>query len=104
MQALLPHRAQLANILSAGAGNSDEAIAIACRLAGYSQIRELVEPLRALLNHKSSMVQDAAVIGLGLLGKKDSERLRELAEQALSTLSFHPLESHMQDEVRWAMR
>ena len=30
--------------------------------------------------------------------------IEAIAEQALSTLSFHPLESHMQDEVRWAMR
>lgn len=104
MQALAPHRAELASILSARNGDSDEAIAIACRLAGYSQIRELVEPLQALLKHESSSVQDAAVIGLALLGKKDSARLDQLAEKSKSTNSDHPLESKLATEIGWAIR
>lgn len=103
-QAFAPYRADLARIVSATNGDSDEAIAIACRLAGYSRDPEFIEPLRRLLNHESSRVRDGATIGLGLLGVQDQTRLQNLINKASTAASTHPLDINTPTEAAWASR
>ena len=79
---LVPFRDVLKQILTAQNGDSPAAIALACRLAGFSENSDFQSALRALLKHPSKTVQDSAAIGLGLLGEKDAmDRLRHLAAQ-----------------------
>jgi hypothetical protein len=64
--ALRDYRDRLAVLLTR-AGDVDDLVLL-CRLAGYTQDARLIEPLAGLLSHEDQGVQDAAAIGLGLLG------------------------------------
>ena len=101
---LAPFRQELASVVSTEKGDSDEAVALACRLAGYSLNRELVEPLRQLLSHDSWRVQEGAAIGLGLLGAKDRDRLEQLLDREIPEEPANLLDKNLAKEVEWASR
>jgi len=106
IDALARYRSSLAFVLSGQHGDSDETLAIACRLAGFSENRDFVAPLRSLLNHDSAIVRDSAAIGLGLLGANDAvDRLRELAADGEPTTdsSSNPLHIRAGEEARLAL-
>lgn len=57
-----------------------EALAVLCRLAGHSGDKRFVAIMLPLLQHKSETVQDAAAIGLGLLGNSAGRNRLELIQ------------------------
>jgi len=106
LEALAPHKAVLKFILSNSNGDEEEAIAIACRLAGFSQDPEFTPSLRTLLSHSSEQVKDSAAIGLGLLGNADGlERLQALAARSVqeSSPTDHPFANRSSEEAQWAL-
>ncbi len=105
LEQLYVYRNQLAEILTGENGDSDESLAIACRLAGFSANRDFADSLRQLLKHESPLVRDSATIGLGLLGEKGAvSRLEELSSQSPPDSDATPLQSHQSVEVEWALK
>ncbi len=83
------------------------AIAIACRIAGFTDDEQFASLLSPLLLHESEIVNDSAAIGLGLLGDVSGlERLTKLAVQrpvaSTSNRSFYA--TFRQEEIDWALR
>lgn len=101
------YRDGLQQILSGKQGDAPAAIALACRLAGFSENAAFQSPLRSLLQHPSGTVRDSAAIGLGLLGEKDAiDRLRELAAQPepdQETVTDQ-LERYTRQHATWALK
>jgi beta-lactamase regulating signal transducer with metallopeptidase domain len=106
VEALLALRGLLQSVLSSASKDSEEAIAIAARLAGLSEDQQFVESLRPLLNHSSEQVRDSAAIGLGLLGNSEGiDRLQLLAEKPAPEhrAGMHPFERRTPTEAKWAL-
>ncbi|QDT43074.1 BlaR1 peptidase M56 [Gimesia alba] len=104
---LVPYRDALKHILTAQNGDSPAAIALACRLAGFSENPDFQSSLRALLKHPSEVVRDSAAIGLGLLGQKDAiDRLRHLAEQPEPSkeIATDELQRLTRQHASWALK
>ncbi len=80
IEELVPHRERLEQLI--GAEQSPRAMALLCRLIGITQDRSLKARIDPFLNHQDAEVQDAAAIGLGLLGDSDGrDRLLRLQQQ-----------------------
>ncbi|WP_291177180.1 M56 family metallopeptidase [Gimesia sp.] len=104
---LSDYRDALQQILSDEQSDSPAAIALACRLAGFSENAAFQTPLRALLQHPSESVRDSAAIGLGLLGQTDViERLRYLASQPEpeSETVTDQLQLYTRQHAIWALK
>ncbi|QDV51193.1 M56 family metallopeptidase [Gimesia fumaroli] len=104
---LIPYRDILNQILSGQNDDSPAAIALACRMAGFSENPKFQTALRALLKHPSEIVRDSAAIGLGLLGQNDAiERLRHLAEQPepLKETATDQLQRLTRQHASWALK
>jgi hypothetical protein len=81
-QSLAPHVARIEVLL--GKLQDAEALALLCRLAGHTGDKQLVKRLLPLLNDPRPEVQDAAAIGLGLLGDpRGADRLPAILNQRL---------------------
>jgi hypothetical protein len=100
---LAPHLGRLEAILKLT--GDPEGLALLCRLAGLSGEKRLIELLARRLEDPRPMAQDAAAVGLGLLG--DGRGLKRLAPILQRPA---PQESHArqalndyQDEVRLAI-
>ena len=62
-----------------------EALTLVARLAGHSGDPRFRDDLAKLLDHPQSQVQDAAAVGLGLLGDpRGIERLRPIPRTAVA--------------------
>ena len=101
------YRDGLQQVLSGKQGDAPAAIALACRLAGFSENADFQAPLRALLQDRLQSVRDSAAIGLGLLGEKDAiDRLRELAAQPQPDKETvtDQLERYTRQHATWALK
>ncbi|QDT21383.1 M56 family metallopeptidase [Gimesia chilikensis] len=101
------YRDGLQQILSGKQDDVPAAIALACRLAGFSESTAFQAPLQGLLHDPSQNVRDSAAIGLGLLGQADAiDRLRELAAQPepdQETVTDQ-LERYTRQHATWALK
>lgn len=74
---LRPHAARLAALVPKARTAGPGELARLCLLLGYAGDPQLIEPLKAQVEHPDDRVRDAAAIGLGLLGDRSSRNRLE---------------------------